>query len=92
MVVTQGVFEQDGGCAPLDEIARICEEQEALLVIDDCLGVGVMGDAGQGTAKHFGIEKQVVLINGSFGKGKRENNRSSRRRLWRVFYREQISN
>lgn len=68
--MTQGVFEQDGGCAPLDLISQTCKKNDALLMIDDCLGVGVVGERGRGSAEKFGIHHELVLINSSFGTGK----------------------
>ena len=37
-------------------------------MVDDAHGVGVMGQAGRGTAEHFGLEDEVDLIMGTFSK------------------------
>ncbi|MCP4500219.1 MAG: 8-amino-7-oxononanoate synthase [Deltaproteobacteria bacterium] len=48
MVLTEGVFSMDGDQAPLSDLQKICEEQNAWLLVDDAHGFGVLGD-GRGT-------------------------------------------
>ncbi|WP_375183692.1 aminotransferase class I/II-fold pyridoxal phosphate-dependent enzyme, partial [Marinobacter sp.] len=48
LVVTDGVFSMDGDLAPLREMARLCREHDALLVVDDAHGIGVLGEHGGG--------------------------------------------
>src|SRR5690606_31384318 len=42
VVVTDAVFSMDGDIAPLKEIAALCEQHGAWLVIDDAHGFGVL--------------------------------------------------
>lgn len=67
-VAVEGVYSMDGDLAPLDEISSLCRAYNALLVIDDAHGTGVMGPNGEGTATHFGIEDDVALCMGTFSK------------------------
>lgn len=68
MVVTDGVFSMHGDLAPLDEIAALCDEHHALLVVDDSHSTGFIGKTGRGTAEHFGVQDRVDLITSTLGK------------------------
>lgn len=67
-IVTDGVFSMEGDIAKLPEIAGLAEKYEAVLIVDDSHGVGVMGKNGRGTAEHFGLEDKVDIITGTLGK------------------------
>ena len=68
LVFTDGVFSMDGRIAQLAEMRRLCDEQGALLGVDDCHATGVMGPHGRGTAAHCGVFGRVDLVTGTFGK------------------------
>ncbi len=68
-IVTDGVFSMDGDIAPLLELARLKEKHDALLMIDDAHGSGVLGATGRGSAEHCGCLKQIDLHMGTLGKG-----------------------
>jgi len=55
IVVTDAVFSMDGDIAPLPELLRLCELHDAMLIVDDAHGFGVLGDNGRGTLSHFNI-------------------------------------
>jgi 8-amino-7-oxononanoate synthase len=54
-VVTDAVFSMDGGLAPLVEIAGLCLRHQAVLVVDDAHGFGVLGADGAGALNHLGL-------------------------------------
>ncbi len=68
VVVTDGVFSMEGSLAPLDQIHALCRQYEAILVVDDSHGVGVVGATGRGTAEHFGLHGQIDIMTGTLGK------------------------
>jgi 8-amino-7-oxononanoate synthase len=68
LVVVDGVYSMEGDIAPLPEIATLCERHRAGLMVDDAHGIGVMGKLGAGTVNHFGLEKRVQIIMGTFSK------------------------
>ncbi len=37
-------------------------------MVDDAHGIGVLGKTGRGTAEHFGLEKEVDIIMGTYSK------------------------
>lgn len=68
MVITDGVFSMEGAIAKLPDIAAICREHGAVLVVDDSHATGVLGRTGRGTAEHFGMVGQVDIITSTLGK------------------------
>lgn len=68
VVVTDGVFSMDGDIAPLPELLALCERHDALLVVDDAHGFGVLGAQGRGVLSHFGIASPRLIYIGTLGK------------------------
>ncbi len=58
LVVTDAVFSMDGDIAPLPDLLELCEKFDAMLIVDDAHGFGVLGANGRGTLSHFGIDSQ----------------------------------
>jgi glycine C-acetyltransferase len=68
MVITDGVFSMEGAIAPLPDLLQLCRKHEAVLVVDDSHGTGVLGENGRGTAEHFGVAGEVDIITSTLGK------------------------
>ncbi len=68
LVVTDGVFSMDGDIAPLDEIYAVTQNYEAVLMVDDAHGEGVMGKGGRGIVDHFGLNGKVDVEIGTLSK------------------------
>ncbi|MAL78264.1 MAG: glycine C-acetyltransferase [Sneathiella sp.] len=68
IIVTDGVFSMEGDIAPLDKITALAEKYDALVVLDDSHGLGVMGATGRGTAEHFGVQDRIDIFTGTLGK------------------------
>ncbi|OLS29166.1 MAG: putative pyridoxal phosphate-dependent acyltransferase [Candidatus Heimdallarchaeota archaeon LC_2] len=62
LIISDGVFSMDGDIAPVDEIVKIAAEYDALVMIDDAHGEGVLGQNGRGIADHFGLHKGEIDI------------------------------
>ncbi len=69
ILVTDGVFSMDGDIAPLPELAELCQNQHAHLVVDDAHGFGCLGAKGAGCVEQFGLsQQQVPVLIGTLGK------------------------
>jgi 8-amino-7-oxononanoate synthase len=55
LVMTDAVFSMDGDVADVPALLALCERFDALLLIDDAHGFGVLGPQGRGTLAHFGL-------------------------------------
>ena len=68
LVVTEGIFSMEGSITDLPRLVAITREHGAALLVDDAHSIGVLGDGGAGTARHFGVDDQVDLIMATFSK------------------------
>ncbi len=66
--MADGVFSMDGDIFDLPAAARLAEEYNAMIMLDDAHAIGVLGEQGRGTASHFGLTDKVDLIMGTFSK------------------------
>lgn len=68
-VVTDGVFSMEGDVAKMPELVQLCKQYDAMLVVDDSHGVGVLGKTGRGTHEHFEVDgSQIDVFTGTLGK------------------------
>lgn len=68
-VITDGVFSMEGNIAPLNDMKALCAEHNAVLIVDDSHGTGVMGETGRGTHEHWGMQgTDIDLFTGTLGK------------------------
>lgn len=68
LVITDGVFSMDGDIAPLDEIYAVTQNYEAVLMVDDAHGEGVLGRGGRGIVDHFDLHGKVDVEVGTMSK------------------------
>jgi len=66
---TEGVFSMDGDSHDLFSAALSAHTYNALLWVDDCHGVGVLGDQGRGILDTMALSQtEVPILSGTFGK------------------------
>jgi glycine C-acetyltransferase len=67
-IISDGVFSMEGDLAKLPEIVALAKRYNAVTIVDDSHGTGVMGRTGRGTIEHFALTGQVDIITGTLGK------------------------
>ncbi len=67
LIATDAVFSMDGDLAPLPDLLALAEAHDALLVVDDAHGFGVVGD-GRGSLAHFGLRSERIVYMATLGK------------------------
>lgn len=68
-VAVESLYSMDGDFAPLPEVARICSEFDAALIVDEAHSNGITGRHGAGSVCELGLEGQVFARVHTFGKG-----------------------
>ena len=68
LVVTDGVFSMDGDAADLTAICDTAADHDAMVMVDDAHGCGVVGPDGRGTAAAQGCADRVDVTMGTLSK------------------------
>ena len=68
IIITDGVFSMDGDIAPLPEIVALAKEFEAIVLVDDAHGEGVLGSHGRGIVDHYQPHGEVDIEVGTLSK------------------------
>ncbi|MBI3583212.1 MAG: glycine C-acetyltransferase [Nitrospinae bacterium] len=68
LIITDGVFSMEGDIAPLPEIVNIAEKYDAIIMVDDAHGEGVLGRGGRGIVDHFNLHGKVEIEVGTMSK------------------------
>ncbi len=68
LIVTDGVFSMDGDIAKLPQIVALAEKHNAIVMVDDAHGSGVLGSHGRGTVDHFDLHGRVDIVVGTMSK------------------------
>lgn len=68
LIITDGVFSMDGDIAPVKALTEIAERYDALILIDDAHGFGVLGELGHGILEQFAIKSERIIYVGTLGK------------------------
>lgn len=67
-VAVEAVYSMDGDKAPLKEIAELCEQEGAFLIVDEAHSGGIIGESGEGLVSALGLDARVFAKVMTFGK------------------------
>jgi 8-amino-7-oxononanoate synthase len=68
LLITEGVFSMEGDLGDLPDVVALKKKYGFRILLDDAHGIGYMGANGHGVAEHFGVEKDIDLVMGTFSK------------------------
>lgn len=68
LILTDSVFSMDGDIAPLPALLRLAEQHDALLVVDDAHGFGVLGPQGRGALAMLGLQSPRIVLMSTLSK------------------------
>lgn len=68
LIATDGVFSMDGDIAPLPDIVELAEKYNAMTMVDDAHGEGVLGENGRGILNYYHLEGRVDIDVGTLSK------------------------
>jgi len=67
-IVTDGVFSMDGTIANLPAICDLADKYDAIVIVDDSHGVGVIGENLRGAHEHHNVMHRIDILTGTLGK------------------------
>ncbi len=67
-IAVDGLFSTEGDVALLDEIVALARKYDAIVIVDDAHGLGVLGETGRGSLELKGVLGRVDIVTGSLGK------------------------
>ena len=68
LITTDSVFSMDGDLCPLPKLIAIAKEFDAMLLIDEAHGTGVLGSTGAGCVEHFNCTGKELIQVGTLSK------------------------
>jgi len=60
-ILTDSVFSMDGDCADLPALCDLAEAHDAVLIVDEAHGTGVLGETGAGLCEAQGVSDRVPI-------------------------------
>ncbi|WP_448661462.1 8-amino-7-oxononanoate synthase [Sphingomonas sp. CJ20] len=61
-IVVESLYSMDGDSAPLDALAALADESDAILVVDEAHATGVFGTDGRGLAAHLAGRENLITL------------------------------
>jgi 8-amino-7-oxononanoate synthase len=68
LVIVEGIYSMDGDFGNLRALMDIADAHEASVFVDEAHSMLACGRNGRGAVEHFGVEKRVRILYGTFSK------------------------
>ncbi len=68
VVIVDGLYSMDGDLADLPTLLDVCESHGVGMIVDEAHSMFAMGPRGGGATAHFGEQRRVRLVFGTFSK------------------------
>lgn len=68
LIVIDGVFSMDGDIAQVKDFIKIADKYDALLMVDDAHGFGVLGQRGHGILESLDVHSKRIIYVGTLSK------------------------
>ena len=68
LILVEGCYSMAGDLAPLPEMIEVKKKHNAYILVDEAHSFGVFGEHGRGAGEHFGLEKDIDFVTGTFSK------------------------
>lgn len=68
LIATESVFSMDGDGCPLPAIVNLAETYQALTLLDEAHGFGLLGATGMGLAEFHGLQHRITFQMGTLSK------------------------
>jgi glycine C-acetyltransferase len=68
LVIIEGIYSMDGDFGNLRELMDVADAHGASVFVDEAHSMLACGEHGRGAVEHFGVEKRIRIIYGTFSK------------------------
>src|SRR5438270_11895074 len=68
LVIVEGIYSMDGDFGQLDALVDVADAHDARVFVDEAHSMLACGPTGRGAVEHFGVEKRVGILYGTFSK------------------------
>src|SRR3954467_6198483 len=68
LVIVEGIYSMDGDFGQLDALIDVAHSHDASVFVDEAHSMLACGPTGRGAVEHFGVNKKVRILYGTFSK------------------------
>lgn len=61
-IAVESLYSMDGDFAPIDDLARLADDEDAFLIVDEAHATGIWGPEGRGLSAPYAMRENVVTL------------------------------